>query len=70
MQEERKSNNRDDANIMRKSPSSSALEEGKEEQQNISLNASTEIQDEMHEYETKINSGQIPQEGDSTRSDE
>ena len=66
MQEERKSNNRD-ANSTAK-PTSSAVEEG-EEQQKIS-NASREIQDEMRKYEAKIMSGQVPQVGDSTRSDE
>ena len=67
MQEERKSNNNSDANITRKPPSL-AVEEG-EEQQDIS-NASREIQDEMRKYEAKIMSGQVPQVGDSTRSDE
>jgi hypothetical protein len=67
VQEERKSNNRD-ANSTAKPSSSSAVEEG-EEQQKIS-NASREIQDEMRKYEAKIMSGQLPQVGDSTRSDE
>jgi hypothetical protein len=68
VQEDRKGNNKD-ANGATKSPSSSAMEEGGEEQQYIS-NASKEIKDEMRKYEAKIMSGRIPQVGDSTRSDE
>jgi hypothetical protein len=67
VQEERKSNNNRDANRTAK-PSPSAVEEVKE-QQNIS-NTSREIQDAMRRYEAKIMSGQVPQVGDSTRSDE
>jgi hypothetical protein len=66
VQEERKSNNRD-ANRTAKPPPS-AVEEG-EEQQNIS-NTSREIRGAMRRYEAKIMSGQVPQVGDSTRSDE
>jgi hypothetical protein len=67
VQEERKSNSNRDANRTAK-PSPSAVEEVKE-QQNIS-NTSREIQDAMRRYEAKIMSGQVPQVGDSTRSDE
>ena len=67
MQEAGKGNNKD-ANSATKSPSSAVKERGEEEQNRS--NASKEIKEEMRKYEAKIMSVQVPQVGDSTRSDE